>query len=83
MKEESKTKKNIGEDIFGRYGDDVLKYLHVSDTLPFRQEDLELSNLIFIRTKKYIPNKEALMRSVVTSKLKQLLYRERRKSLHF
>ena len=30
----------IGEDIFGRFGDDVLKYLHISDTLPFPQEDL-------------------------------------------
>jgi CRISPR/Cas system CSM-associated protein Csm5 (group 7 of RAMP superfamily) len=63
-------KKYIGEDIFGRYGDDVLKYLHVSDTLPFRQEDLgivKFSNFHLKNKKSDIPIvKEALMRGSVS-----------------
>jgi len=33
----------IGEDIFGKFVDDVLKYLHVSDTPPFRSENLAIA----------------------------------------
>jgi len=33
----------IGEDIFGKFGEDVLKYLHVSDTTPFKSENLAIA----------------------------------------
>lgn len=44
----------IGEDIFGKYGDDVLKYLLVSDTMPFPEEKLQIARFykINLKTKK-------------------------------
>ncbi len=37
------TPKNyIGEDIFGKYEKDILKYLLVSDTMPFQRKDLRI-----------------------------------------
>ena len=35
----------IGEDIFGRFDKDVMKFLHVSDTGLFQREDLEIRNI--------------------------------------
>ncbi|HHV71624.1 MAG TPA: type III-A CRISPR-associated RAMP protein Csm5 [Clostridia bacterium] len=35
-------RKYIGQDLFGEFGEDVLKCLLVSDTLPFEEEDLEV-----------------------------------------
>jgi len=37
------TKEYIGQDILGRYDEDVLKFLQVSDTMPFGEEDLEIA----------------------------------------
>lgn len=34
------TKGYIGQDILGSYNEDILKFLQVSDTMPFREEDL-------------------------------------------
>ncbi|NLK93089.1 MAG: type III-A CRISPR-associated RAMP protein Csm5 [Bacteroidales bacterium] len=33
----------IGEDIFGSFGNDLLKHLLIADTLPFRQQDLGIA----------------------------------------
>jgi CRISPR/Cas system CSM-associated protein Csm5 (group 7 of RAMP superfamily) len=42
--ERLKNKRNyIGEDLFGSYGQDVLKYLVVSDTMPFQEKDLGIA----------------------------------------
>ncbi len=38
----SRRKRYIGEDIFGKYGEDVLKYLLISDTMPFPEENLRI-----------------------------------------
>jgi len=45
ISEETLRKKSgyIGEDIFGKFGDDVLKYLHISDTTPFKDENLAIA----------------------------------------
>jgi CRISPR-associated protein Csm5 len=44
----------IGEDIFGKYGEDVLKHLLVSDTMPFPEEELRIARFykINLETKK-------------------------------
>jgi CRISPR-associated protein Csm5 len=34
------TKEYIGQDILGKYDEDILKFLQVSDTMPFNEEDL-------------------------------------------
>ncbi|MBO8126744.1 MAG: type III-A CRISPR-associated RAMP protein Csm5, partial [Firmicutes bacterium] len=38
-----KKKGYIGEDIFGRYGNDILKYMLVSDTMPFQGDVLRIA----------------------------------------
>ncbi|NLZ53009.1 MAG: type III-A CRISPR-associated RAMP protein Csm5, partial [Thermoanaerobacteraceae bacterium] len=37
------SKEYIGQDIFGRYNEDILKFLQVSDTTPFGEEDLGIA----------------------------------------
>ncbi|MGM0369630.1 MAG: type III-A CRISPR-associated RAMP protein Csm5 [Bacillota bacterium] len=32
----------MGEDVFGQYGDDILKFLHLSDSNPLSEDDLEV-----------------------------------------
>lgn len=34
--------KYIGQNFFGKFGDDIFKYFQVSDTMPFKQEDLKI-----------------------------------------
>lgn len=41
-KQKSKGFRYIGQNFFGKFGDDVFKYIHVSDTLPFEQENLRV-----------------------------------------
>jgi len=41
-KEKSRSFSYIGQDIFGKFGDDSLKYLQVSDSRPFNQEDMKI-----------------------------------------
>jgi len=36
------TKRYIGQDILGEYDKDILKFLQVSDTMPFEEEDLRI-----------------------------------------
>jgi len=36
------TKEYIGQDILGRYDEDILKFLQVSDTVPFGEEELDI-----------------------------------------
>lgn len=61
----------IGEDIFGKYGDDVLKHLLVSDTMPFPEDELRIAIFykINLKTKKTdIPViKEVIKRGSVSS----------------
>ena len=47
-----KGKKNyIGEDIFGKYGEDIFKHLIISDTLPFSEEDLRIAKFYKLNLK--------------------------------
>ena len=47
-----KKKKYIGEDIFGRFGDDELKYLLISDTMPFSPKSLGIAKFYKFNLKK-------------------------------
>lgn len=61
----------IGEDIFGRYGEDVLKYLLVSDTMPFSEDDLGIARFYKINLETHktdIPvNKEVIKQGSVST----------------
>jgi len=49
-----KEKRYIGQDYFGAYGNDVFKFLHCSDSLPFNESDVDVVNtyLYYLNTRK-------------------------------
>lgn len=60
----------IGQDLFGAYGNDVLKYLHVSDSQPFSEQELGVARFykLNLRTGNVdLPmNKEVITRGSVS-----------------